>query len=110
MVVKSDIKTAKFIAIVSYFYLLGVLVAYLANADKKSHFAYFHIRQSLGLWCTFLILGYPVGYFDNWNITIAFWIAFGVQFIYGFSTAISNQTVPIPLVGKFYQKVFKNIK
>ena len=60
----NDIKSGKTSAVISYFYLLGVLIAYLTNAEKKSQFAYFHIRQSLGLWLTFLALGYPVGYFD----------------------------------------------
>ena len=64
-----DIKSGKTTAFISYFYLLGVLIAYLINSDKKSQFAYFHIRQSLGLWLTFLALGYPIGYFDNWQIT-----------------------------------------
>jgi hypothetical protein len=69
MLENQDIKAGKNSAVISYFYLLGVLIAYLANSDKKSQFAYFHIRQSLGLWLSFLALGYPVGYFDNWQVT-----------------------------------------
>lgn len=105
-----DIKSGKTIAFISYFYLLGVLIAYLINSEKKSQFAYFHIRQSLGLWLTFLALGYPIGYFDNWQITASFWMAFGILFIYGFSTALSGKMIPIPLVGKLYQTAFKKIQ
>tara|TARA_Y100000385_G_scaffold235548_1_gene249397 strand:- start:12 stop:344 length:333 start_codon:yes stop_codon:yes gene_type:complete len=105
-----DIKSGKSSAIICYFYLLGVLIAYLTNSDKKSQFAYFHIRQSLGLWLSFMALGYPVGYFDNWQITFSFWTAFGILFIYGFSTALSSKMIPIPLVGKLYQTAFKKIK
>ena len=47
MLENQDIKAGKNSAVISYFYLLGVLIAYLANSDKKSQFAYFHIRQSL---------------------------------------------------------------
>ena len=50
MVDNNDIKIGKISAIISYFYLIGVLIAYFTNSDKKSVFAYFHIRQSLGLW------------------------------------------------------------
>jgi len=57
-----------------------------------------------------MALGYTVGHFDNLQITISFWMAFGILFIYGFSTALSEKMIPIPLVGKFYQKAFKNIK
>ena len=104
-----DVKSGKSIAVISYFYLIGVLIAYLTNSDKKSEFAYFHIRQSLGLWLSFMGLGYPIGYFDNWQITFSFWMAFGILFVYGFSTALSGKMIPIPLVGKIYQKVFKKI-
>ena len=105
-----DVKSGKNSALISYFYLIGVLIAYLINSEKKSQFAYFHIRQSLGLWLSFLALGYPVGYFDNWQITGSFWMAFGILFIYGFSTALTEKTTPIPLVGKLYQTVFKKIQ
>lgn len=110
MVDNQDIKSGKTSAFISYFYLLGVLIAYFINSDKKSQFAYFHIRQSLGLWLTFLALGYPIGYFDNWQITASFWMAFGILFIYGFSTALSGKMIPIPLVGKLYQTAFKKIQ
>ena len=104
-----DIKIGKSIAIISYFYLIGVLIAYFTNSDKKSVFAYFHIRQSLGLWLSFMALGYPIGYFDNWQITFSFWVAFGILFIYGFYSALSGKMIPIPLFGKLYQNVFKKI-
>lgn len=109
MLENKDVKLGKSIAVISYFYLIGVLIAYLTNSDKKSMFAYFHIRQSLGLWLSFMGLGYPIGYFDNWQITFSFWMAFGILFVYGFSTALSGKMIPIPLVGKIYQKVFKKI-
>ena len=110
MIDNKDIKSGKRSALISYFYLLGVLIAFFSNSDKKSQFAYFHIRQSLGLWLSFMALGYPVGYFDNWQITFSFWMAFGILFVYGFSTALSGKMIPIPLVGKLYQSAFKKIK
>ena len=110
MIDNNDIKSGKGSAVISYFYLLGVLIAYFTNSDKKSQFAYFHIRQSLGLWLSFMALGYPIGYFDSWQITGSFWMAFGILFIYGFSTALSGNMMPVPLVGNLYQTAFKNIK
>jgi hypothetical protein len=56
-----------------------------------------------------MALGYPIGYFDNWQITFSFWVAFGILFIYGFYSALSGKMIPIPLFGKLYQKVFKKI-
>ncbi|MBT4915846.1 MAG: hypothetical protein HON66_03375 [Formosa sp.] len=110
MTENNDIKIGKKSAIISYFYLIGVLIAYFTNLEEKSSFAYFHIRQSLGLWLSFMALGYPIGYFDNWQITFSFWVAFGILFIYGFSSALSGKMIPIPLFGKIYQKVFTKIQ
>ena len=36
MLENQDIKAGKNSAVISYFYLLGVLIAYLTNSDKKS--------------------------------------------------------------------------
>lgn len=96
-------------AIVSYFWLFGVIIAFYMNAEKKFEFAYFHIRQSLGLWLTYMIFAYISGYFDNWNITIAFFVFFAVLFFYGFFTAATGKMTPIPILGKFYQKVFAKL-
>lgn len=98
----------KTMAFVSYLTLLGLLIAYLKNNPKNS-FVSFHIRQSLGLWLTFFILGNTVGNFDSWMVTFSFWICFGVLIFYGISTALSGKKIPVPLVGKFYQNLFKNL-
>ena len=99
----------KTIAFISYIYLIGLLIAYLNNNQKKSEYVRFHIRQSLGLWLSFFLLGYLVGSFDSWMITLSFWVGFAVLIFYGIFTALSGKTIPIPLVGKFYQKYFKSI-
>ena len=96
-------------AFISYLYLLGLLIAYLKNKTKKSILVSFHIRQSLGLWLGFFMLGYPVGSFDSWMITLTFWASFTVLIVYGIISAMSGSTTPVPLVGKFFQKIFKNI-
>lgn len=99
----------KTIAFISYIYLIGLLIAYLNNNQKKSEYVRFHIRQSLGLWLSFFLLGYLVGSFDSWMITLSFWVGFAVLIFYGIFTALSGKTIPIPLVGKIYQKYFKSI-
>ena len=99
----------KTMAFISYIYLIGLLIAYLNNNQKKSEYVSFHIRQSLGLWLSFFLLGYLVGSFASWMITISFWVGFAVLIFYGIYTALSGKTIPIPLVGKFYQKYFKSI-
>lgn len=101
-------KSEKTLAFISYLYLIGLLIAYLNNKQKNPTVS-FHIRQSLGLWLSFFLLGYFVGSFDSWMITLSFWGCFAALIFYGISTALSGETVPVPFVGKLYQKLFKNI-
>lgn len=96
-------------AIISYITLLGTVIAFFMNNDKKNEFTSFHVRQSLGLWLTFFALGYVVGIFDNWLITFAFWLFFGVLFIYGFINAVAGKPQVVPILGLFYQKIFASI-
>ncbi|NNC50196.1 MAG: hypothetical protein HKO01_06640 [Flaviramulus sp.] len=108
---QEDIEKGRNNAIISYFTIFGVIIAYFLNNEdhKKSAFASFHIRQSLGLWLTFWALGYIIGSFDSWLVTSSFYIFFAVLFIYGFINAIGRKTQSVPLVGAFYQKLFANL-
>lgn len=96
-------------AIISYITIIGSIVAFILNKDKKNEFASFHIRQALGLWLTFFALGYIVGIFDNWFITLAFWLFFGVLFIYGFINSVAGNAHTVPILGEFFQKIFASI-
>ena len=108
---EQDIERGRKNAIISYITIIGVIIAYYLNNenDKKSTFASFHIRQSLGLWLTFWALAYIIGSFDSWLVTSSFYIFFAVLFIYGFVNALGRKAVAVPLVGSFYQKIFANL-
>jgi uncharacterized membrane protein len=103
------IEEGKSMAIISYLTIFGVIIAFFLNNDKRNEFAYFHTRQSLGLWLTFFALGYVVGIFDSWLITLSFWMFFGVLFIFGFMTAVAGRTQPTPILGPLYQKIFASL-
>ena len=108
---EQDIEKGRNNAIISYITIIGVIIAFYLNnePDKKSAFASFHIRQSLGLWLTFWALGYIIGSFDSWLVTSGFYLFFAVLFIYGFSNAIGRKALSVPLLGDFYQKIFANL-
>ena len=104
-----DIADGKNIAVISYLTLFGTIIAFFLNNDKKNKFASFHIRQALGLWLTFFVLGYVISAFDSWLITFCFWMFFGVLFIYGFINAVAGKPQTVPLIGDFIQKLFASI-
>ena len=96
-------------AIVSYLTIIGSVIALLMNNEDKNSFASFHIRQSLGMFLVFFALGYPIGYFDSWAVTTAFYIFFFVLWIYGFLGALQGQMNVMPILGPLFQKWFKTI-
>ena len=99
----------KTIAIVSYLTIIGTIIAIIMNIENKNKFASFHIRQALGLILTFLALGYPIGYFDSWMVSSAFYLFFFVLWIFGFLGALQGQMTLAPIVGPFFQKLFKGL-
>lgn len=104
-----DINKGKNIAIISYITIIGTIVSILMNNEDKSEFASFHIRQALGMNFLFLFLGYIIGGFDSWMISISFWVALFALWIYGFIGALSGEKKESPIVGPFFQKIFKSL-
>lgn len=105
----NDIEKGKTNALVAYLTIIGCIIAIVMNSDheKKSNFASFHIRQALGLILLFFALGYPVGAFDSWMVSSAFYIFFFILWVYGFIGAVTGKTNLVPLLGPLFQKLFK---
>lgn len=99
----------KTLGIVSYLTIIGTIIAMVQNSEKRSAFVSFHIRQALGTMLLFFALGYPVGYFDSWMVSSAFYIFFFILWVFGFLGAIQGQMTVIPIVGPFFQKFFKSL-
>lgn len=90
----------KLMAIISYFTFVGWVIAFVLNLNEKNSFASFHIRQSLGL----NILGILLVI-----IPVFGWIIGTILLVIGLFTAITDRTVPVPVVGDFFQDWFKTI-
>ena len=105
----NDIKEGKTAAIIGYVLLVGPLIAISINAEKKNTFASFHIRQGLGLTILFIALGLMLSNFNIPMVVVSMWVFTSVLTIYGMFTAINGETKPLPLVGTFFQRIFKNI-
>jgi len=97
-------------AIVAYLSIVGTVIALFMNNEDKHPFASFHIRQALGIFVFFFLLGYFVGYIDSWTATLGFWVFVFILWLYGFITALSGQARPVPFLGEFFQKIFKSVR
>lgn len=105
----NSVEKGKTIAIIAYMTIIGSVIAIIMNNDEKNTFASFHNRQGLGTWLTLFILGYPVGYFDSWTITLGLYIFIFVLWMYGFLGALQGKMNITPILGPLYQKVFKSL-
>ena len=102
---------SKNIAIVSYLTIIGWVIALLShnNSSQKEPIAAFHLRQSLGIMLTgLLITAVPpfIGVAFASRIT---GIVMVVIWIIGFISAVQGEEKEIPIVGKLYQDWFKGI-
>lgn len=109
---EADIEKGRTHAIISYITLFGVIIAYYLNNEKetKSAFASFHIRQSLGLWLTLIIVNLSItSKFDVFALRASVYIFFSTLYIYALVNAVSGKAQKVPLVGGLYQKIFSNL-
>ena len=106
---ENNIEQGKQTAIISYLTFIGTVIAIFMNNETKNNFASFHIIQSLGIFVSWFALGYFVSYFDNWGVSSGFYLFIFILWIYGFVGAIQGELKLVPIVGEFYQKLFKNL-
>ena len=106
---EDEIEVGKIPAIIGYLTIIGFIIGYFMNNDKKNEFANFHLRQSIGLWLLFFACGMVISFLDIFLLRLSFYVFFGVLFIYSFMTAVAGRMDVAPLVGNFFQKVFAGL-
>lgn len=101
---------AKKIAIIAYITIIGLIIAYIMNNEKKFQFARYHIRQSLGLGLTILAL-WIIGIIPilGWIISIVGFLVILYMWIMGLMNAINDNEKPIPFIGNKFEIWFKGI-
>jgi uncharacterized membrane protein len=104
-----SVQDGKTIAIISYITIIGTLVAFIMNQNKRNSFASFHIRQSLGIFLTGVIVSFIQRYthFDWFDTILG--IGVFILWIIGLIGAIQGEEKKVPLLGDQFQEWFRNI-
>lgn len=104
------VNEGKNIAIIAYITIIGLIIAFVMNNEKKEHFASFHIKQSLGLALTGLALG-VIGIIPilGWIINILGIFVLLYMWIMGLMNAINGKESAVPFLGEKFKIWFKNI-
>lgn len=105
---QQEIAQGKTTAIVSYLTFIGLLISWSMNQESKNKFAAFHMRQSLGLIALYFIFMISTSYLGNLFISGGFFVFFFVLWVYALYTASKGLATPVPIVGIFFQKIFKS--
>ena len=112
VVTSSDevIAEGKTIAILAYITLIGLVVAFVMNNEKKNTFANYHIRQGLGIGLTGFALG-MIGIVPilGWFVAILGFFALFAMWVMGLMSALNGKEKPVFLLGEKYQEWFKGI-
>ena len=102
-------KEGKTMAIISYITIIGTVIAFVMNNDKKNSFASFHIRQAIGVYLLFFLINLLTRYGQmGWLDNILYFIAL-VFLIIGLLGAIQEEEKKVPFLGDQFQEWFKNI-
>ncbi|MGO1521238.1 MAG: DUF4870 domain-containing protein [Sphingobacterium sp.] len=105
-----DNNDGKNIAIIAYLTIIGLVIAYVLNNEKRHKFASFHIRQSLGIVLSILILS-ALSYIPFIGLAIATIgiLVMVVLWFLGITSAANGTTKPVPFVGEYYQSTFSDV-
>ncbi len=106
---EQTVNEGKTYAIISYFWVIGTVIAWALNSSKKNKFASFHIRQMIGInllsllnrWVIYTYIGSTVG----WVIGVILF----VLWVIGFIGALKGEEKRVPIVGDQFQEWFKTI-
>jgi uncharacterized membrane protein len=96
-------------AIISHFWVIGTLIAFVLNMNKKNPFANFYIRQMVGLnilsflntWAVYKYLGS----FAGWIVSIVLFVLWLISFM----AVLKGEKKLMPIVGEQFQEWFKGI-
>lgn len=104
-----SVRDGKMMAIISYITVIGTLIAFIMNQNKRNYFASFHIRQAIGIFVVWLLVNFVQRYTDfGWLDTIL-GISVFILWIIGLIGAIQGEEKPVPFLGEQFQEWFRNI-
>jgi uncharacterized membrane protein len=93
----------RLIGVLSYITIIGWIIAMVMHSNNRSEFGAFHLRQSLGL----LLTGFVFGWIPVLGLIAGIIIL--VFLIIGLVYAVRDEQTTVPLVGEFFQQIFRGI-
>lgn len=105
----TSVSEGKTAAIIAYLTIIGTVIAFIMNSNKKNYFTSFHIRQMIGIVLLGFINKYIIYDFLGSRIGWVVGVLIFVLWIIGFIGAIKGEEKEVPVVGEHFQNWFRNI-
>ena len=102
-------KDGKLLALLSHFWVIGTIAAWVLNLSKKNEFSAFYIRQMIGFQLlTFIVEGIVVSILGSFIAKVIglFLFIFWVMSLFG---SLSDKLKLMPVVGSYFQKIFRSL-
>src|SRR5690606_20490435 len=94
----------KNIAIIAYLTIIGLVIAYVLNNEKRNEFASYHIRQSFGVFiCIFVLSALNYIPLIGWALASIGVLFMVVLWVLGLISAANGTQKPVPLLGHYFQ-------
>lgn len=99
----------KMMAVISHFWIIGLVIAHIMNMNKKNYFASFYIRQMVGL----NILSFLNGAITfKYLSSTLYWVFSAVLFVFWLMSlfgALKSEEKETPVIGEYFQNWFRAI-
>lgn len=105
----NNVKNGKTNAIISHFWLIGLVIAWVLNNNKKNTFTSFYIRQMIGFNILIILNKYIVydmlGGFICWIVSVILFVLWFISIM----GVIKEEEKLMPVFGEQFQQWFKNL-
>lgn len=106
----ASVEAGKTTAIIAYLTVIGLIIALVLNMEKKNSYAAYHIRQSLGVMLTGLVISF-VSWIPilGWIVAIVGWLLMVYMWLMGLLNALNGRERPVPILGTRYLDWLKGV-
>ena len=103
------VSEGKLAAIISHFWIVGLIIGFVMNLNKKNDFTSFYIRQMIGLNLAQFLNGVVIykllGGTAGWIVGVLLFICWFIS-LFG---AIKGEEKLIPYIGEYFQGWFRGV-
>lgn len=105
----TSVSDGKTMAIISHFWVIGLVIAYIMNMNKRNYFASFYIRQMIGLNILQFLNGAIIYKFLGSSTGYVVGIIIFIFWIISLIAAIQGDEKETPVLGEYFQDWFRGI-